>query len=85
MYMKCFTPKMLYTKDNAGCDGEPFGIASAVVSIQTLMKTGGFSRSERYFSKKPSSGPRKRYELPLCIAVCPSQLFAEAEIGWKFC
>ena len=48
-----------------------------------LAKTDCFSKSERYFLKKPLSGPRKRYELSLCIAVHPSRLFAEAEFGWK--
>ena len=41
------------------------------------------SQSESYFSKKPSSGPQKRDELSLCIAVCPSWLFAEVECGWR--
>ena len=42
-----------------------------------------FSKSERYFSKTPPSGPRKCYELSLCVAVPPIRLFAEAEFGWK--
>ena len=71
---------------------ELFGIASAVVSIQKLKivwyvefsgKQTTSQKSKSYFSKKASSKPQKRYELSLCIAVCPSRLFAGAEVGWK--
>ena len=44
-----------------------------------LVKTDCFSKSERQFSKKPSSGPQKRYESSICIAVCPSRLLMEAD------
>ena len=74
--------------DNTGRDGELFRIASAVIKLIIVWyvkfsEKQTFSKSERYFSKKPSSGPRKRYKLSLCIVVCPSLLFAEAEFGWK--
>ena len=38
---------------------------------------------ERYFPKKPASCTQKCYELSICVAVPPSQLFVEAEFGWK--
>ena len=82
--------KVLKKLDNAGPDGELSGIAPAVVSIQVWYvefsgKQNYFSKSKRYmyFSKMPSSGPRKCYELSLCVAVPPFQLFVEAEFGWK--
>ena len=34
-------------------------------------------------AKKPLSHPRKHYRLSLCIAICSSRLFAEAEFGWN--
>ena len=37
----------------------------------------------RYFSKKASVTHSKYYEFSISIAVPPSWLFAEAEIGWK--
>ena len=51
MYMKRFTlgPKC-YTKDNTGHDGELFGIASVVVSIQTLVVRGLLAKTD-CFSK----------------------------------
>ena len=48
-------------------------------------RTDYFSKNVRATFKKPSSGPRKRYELSLCIAVHPSRLLAGAEFGWKIC
>ena len=36
-----------------------------------------------YFSIMLSSRPRKCYELSICVAVPPSRLLAEAELGWK--
>ena len=69
--------------DSVSCCKYP-NVNNCVV-CRLLAKKDCFLKSERYFSKKPSSEPRKRYELSLWIVIRPSRLFAEAEFGWKIC
>ena len=74
--------------DNAGPDKEHFWdsvscrkyteVNNCVVR-RVQYREDYFSKNVRATFKKPSSGPRKRYELSLCIAVHPSRLLAGAE------
>ena len=52
MYMKQFNIQSAIKLDSAGCDGELFGIASAVISVQMLIIVWYMEFSEKKtFSK----------------------------------
>ena len=92
MYMKQFNIQSAIKLDNAGCDGEPFGIASAVISVQMLIIVWYMEFSEKKTVSQKVSSTLKSLHQPLKMLRivplhCGSSLpvVCRSKFGWKIC